>query len=235
MSEAAGVTGARIPTKGALTREAILRAAADLASIDGLDGLSIAALAKAAGMSKAGVYGHFGSKLELQLATIAAAQAVVRREVFEPALAVAPGVKRVWAFLDNYIFYSERRVFPGGCFFANAAAEMDAKPGPLRDEMAKTYNSIIARCADFIREAQSLSELAAKADPQQLAFELVMLYRGAAQMNLLDDDPAHYARARFAIRERLLPLLAGKAPALPDVSIPKRRERVPGTPAARAM
>lgn len=220
-------------SKGAATRQAILKAAADLASIEGLEGLSIAALAKAVGMSKAGVYSHFGSKLELQRAAIEAAQAVVRREVFAPTLAVAPGLKRVWAFLENFIAYSSGRVFPGGCFFGNVVAEMDARGGPLRDEMAKTYASVIARLADFIREAQSSGELDAKADPQQLAFELIAFYRGAAQMNLLDDDPAHYARARFAIRERLRPLLTGKSPALPEVSVPKRRERVPGTPAPR--
>lgn len=217
-------------SKGAATRQAILKAAADLASIEGLEGLSIATLAKAVGMSKAGVYSHFGSKLELQRAAIEAAQAVVRREVFAPTLAVPPGLRRVWAFLDNFIAYSKGKVFPGGCFFGNVAAEMDARGGPLRDEMAKTYGSVISRCADFIREAQSLGELDAKADPRQLAFELIALYRGAAQMHLLDDDPAHFARARFAMRERLRPLRTAKAPALPEVSIPKRRERVPGTP-----
>jgi len=224
----------RIPSKGEATRRMVARAAADIASIEGLDGLSIAVLADAVGMSKAGVYGHFGSKLELQMAAVEAARAVMRTEVFEPTMTAAPGLARLWAYVENFLSYNGRRVFPGGCFFTNTAAEMDAKPGPVHDEMVKSYTQVIARCADLIREAQSLGELDAKADPQQAGFELIAFLRGAEQMFLLDGDRTHFARARFAIHERLRPLLTAKAPRLPDVAIPKRRERVPGTPAPGA-
>ena len=229
--EIAAAASKHAPTKGQLTRQTVARAAADLASVVGLEGLSIAALADAVGMSKAGVYGHFGSKYELQLAAIESGRSVVRETVFEPAMKAAPGVARLWALLENFIAYDQAVVFPGGCMFANCAAELDAQPGPLRAEMAKSFAKVVTLCADMIREAQAVGELDAKADPQQLAFELIALHRGAAQMFRLDDDPSHFARARFAMAERLRPLLTDEAPELPDVAIPKRRERVPGTPA----
>src|SRR5690349_22564561 len=102
---------------GERTRGAILRAAADLATVDGLEGLSIGDLAAATGMSKSGLYAHFRSKQELQLATVDEAERIFRTEVIEPALAARPGLDQLAAACEAFLGYVQRRVFPGGCFF----------------------------------------------------------------------------------------------------------------------
>lgn len=135
-------------------------------------------------------------------------------------------MRRLWALCENYISYQERKVFPGGCFFGNVAAEVDAKGGPLRELIAAGYCRLLDRFVECAREAQAQGELDANADPHQLAFELVAFIREAARLSLMDDDTAHFARARYAIAQRLRSLLTEKSPALPDVSPPKRRERV---------
>ncbi|WP_328468051.1 TetR/AcrR family transcriptional regulator [Actinoplanes sp. NBC_00393] len=117
-------------------RETILRRAADLASQDGLDGLTIGRLATDLGLSKSGLFGYFGSKEELQLATIRTATTVFLDEVVEPALAAEPGRDRLTRLLENWLSYSERRVFAGGCFFFfSVNAEFDARPGRVRDTL----------------------------------------------------------------------------------------------------
>ena len=121
----------RTTSHGARTREAILRTAADVASVDGLDGLSIGRLATELAMSKSGLFAHFGSKEELQLATIEEARQRYAREVIEPALAAGPASAALHALCESFLSYVERAVFPGGCFFASAMAEFDSKaPGP---------------------------------------------------------------------------------------------------------
>lgn len=215
----------RLPSKGAVTRQAILAAAADLASIEGLEGLSIGTLAEAVGLSKSGLYAHFGSKQELQLAAIEAAHEIARKEIFGPVKTMKPGLAHLGALCESYLSYHERRVFPGGCFFGNVSAEMDARPGPVRDHVAAVYKGLIARFTDTVRGAQAAGELEAGADPAQLAFELIALIREAARLFLLDDDPEHFARARWAIRQRLGALATPAAPALPDVAPPRPAER----------
>src|SRR5881628_977116 len=121
---------------GERTRGTILRAAASLATVDGLEGLSIGNLAAAIGMSKSGLYAHFGTKLELQLATVGEAERILAEEVVQPALAARPGLGQLAAVCEAFFSYVERRVFPGGCFFAATALEMGARPGPVRDRVA---------------------------------------------------------------------------------------------------
>src|SRR5215203_5603279 len=121
---------------GERTREAILRTAVSLATIDGLEGLSIGNLAHALDMSKSGIYAHFGSKLDLQLATVDEASRIFRAEVIEPALAAPAGLGRLVAICDAFFDYLGRRTFPGGCFFAGAALEMGTRPGPVRQQVA---------------------------------------------------------------------------------------------------
>src|SRR6201995_5991533 len=121
---------------GERTRAMILHAAASLATVDGLEGLSIGNLAAAIGMSKSGLYAHFGSKQELQLATVEEAGRIFADEVVQPALAAPAGVAQLVAVCEAFFDHLERRTFPGGCFFAGAALEMGTRPGPVKEAVA---------------------------------------------------------------------------------------------------
>jgi AcrR family transcriptional regulator len=123
----------RARSDGERSRAAILHEAARLATVDGLDGLSLAHLANAVGMSKSGLFAHFRSKQELQLATVDAASAIFDEQVIEPAVAVRPGVARLRAYVERFLGHVEEGVFPGGCFFVSAVSELDSHPGPVRD------------------------------------------------------------------------------------------------------
>lgn len=223
---APGLRQSRRRAKGEATRDVLLRAAIDLASRNGIEGLTIGDLAKAAGMSKGGIQGRFGSKLELQRATAESAGNAMERVVFAPARAVEPGLKRLMALCENFMSCNERADFSAGRFIDKAAAETGAKAGTLRDQIRNLYGAVGFQIADCAREAQGLGQLDAGADPQQLAFELAAFMRAAACLFRLDDDPAHFMRARFAITRCLRPLVTAKSPPLPDVRPPKRRERV---------
>jgi AcrR family transcriptional regulator len=190
-------------TKGERTRAAILDEAARLASVVGLEGLSIGGLASASGMSKSGLYAHFGSKQELQLATIDAARETFVAEVFQPALRAPKGVQRLLAACDEFLSHVERRVFPGGCFFAAAAADVGTRPGPVRDAIAAQQRDWLAVLERLAREAAELGELDAAVDPAQLAFELHALLVAANTAFILQGDRGVFDRARKAIRERL--------------------------------
>lgn len=187
--------------RGDATRRLVLRRAADVASVDGLEGLSLGRLATELELSKSGVFALFGSKEELQLATVEAAFAIFEAHVVTPARAVAPGLPRLRAICENWLDYSEKRVFPGGCFFFNVGAEVDARPGRVHDAVAAASGSF----AEFIREtcfdAVSLGHLAA--DPEVLAFELHALGRAANADAVLNGGTGPYALARRAIGARL--------------------------------
>jgi AcrR family transcriptional regulator len=188
---------------GRRTRAAILQQAAELATLDGLNGLSIGDLAQATGMSKAGLYAHFGSKQELQLATVETARTIFVAEVIRPALAAPRGVRRLLAMCEAFLSHIERRVFPGGCFFVAATAEVGARPGAVHDAVARQQQRWIELLERIAREAQELGELPADTDPPQLAFELEALLVAANSQFLLHGDRAVFDRARAAIRGRL--------------------------------
>jgi AcrR family transcriptional regulator len=188
---------------GERSRQAILEEAARLATVEGLDGLSIGRLAGAVGMSKSGLYAHFRSKLELQLATIETAGVVFDHEVVEPGLAAPPGTARVLALCDAFLSHVERDVFPGGCFFAAVAAEMNTRPGPVRDQIIEFVGGWMQAIESGIREAQSLGEISADADPAQLAFETNALLVGANLAYPLFGDRRILDRARVGVRARL--------------------------------
>ncbi|HEX8188504.1 MAG TPA: helix-turn-helix domain-containing protein, partial [Pyrinomonadaceae bacterium] len=134
-ARAAAAAGAR-RAHGERTRQAILEAAVDIASEEGLEGLTIGRLAAELSMSKSGLFAHFGSKEELQLATVEAARDVFVREVVRPAFGAPRGLARLWQLCDVWLGYVRREVFRGGCFFAAAAAEFDGRPGAVRDRVA---------------------------------------------------------------------------------------------------
>ncbi|GAA5168521.1 TetR/AcrR family transcriptional regulator [Pseudonocardia eucalypti] len=184
-------------------RRDILRTAADLASVDGLDGLTLGRLSTTLGLSKSGLFGYFGSKEELQLATVRRATEVILDEVITPALRIPPGVERVRALCARWLDYSRTRVFPGGCFFFAVMAEFDARPGPLREALAEGSRAWTGLITSSIAEAVELGELAEDTDPAQLAFELIAFMENANSVSLLQDDADAYRRAERAIGNRL--------------------------------
>ncbi|WP_075020354.1 TetR/AcrR family transcriptional regulator [Actinomadura madurae] len=195
--------------KGAQTRRVILCRAADIASAEGLEGLSIGRLATELGISKSGVFTHFGSKEELQLATVGKAVEVFREHVVEPALAAPAGLGRVRALLDAWQRYQREPVFPGGCFFHSTMAEFDARPGRVRDAIAasqRDWGAFLERC---LREARDLGEIDASTDVPQLAFELEAACRTGAAHALLYDDPSLFDRATRAMTTRLEAVVTG--------------------------
>ena len=177
--------------------------AVDLASVDGLDGLSIGALATRTGMSKGGVVALFGSKEHLQLATIDAAIEVFHEHVVVPALGEKGGLARLRVLTDSWLRYSQSRVFSGGCFFAAASAELGSRPGTVRDAIATAMTDWQAFVRRTVERALERGELAADTDPDQLSFEITSLLDGANDLSLLLGSDEPYARARTAI-DRLL-------------------------------
>jgi AcrR family transcriptional regulator len=200
--------------RGDRTRAAVLRRAADIASIEGLDGLTLGRLAADLRVSKAGVFAHFGSKEELQLATIRAASERFVDEVVAPALDVPDGLDRLVALCDRFLSYSRRGVFPGGCFNVSVAAEYDAKPGRVRDEVAAARRGWLDTYASVIGAAQRRGELDPGADPAAVAFELDALGMAANLHARLCEDPAVYDQAREAMLARLRSLATGPHAAL---------------------
>src|SRR6478736_2357797 len=196
---------------GQRTRQAILSAAASLATVDGLEGLSIGNLAAATGISKSGLYAHFGSKQELLLATVEEAERILHTEVIEPALAARPGLAQLAAVCDAFFSYVQRRVFPGGCFFAATALEMGTHAGPVKDRVAAIQSGFTALLRDFAATALDQHELPAREDPDRLAFELHAILLGADTKFVLHDDPAVLDFARQIVHQRLGLSNAGSA------------------------
>ncbi|HEV2912968.1 MAG TPA: TetR/AcrR family transcriptional regulator [Pyrinomonadaceae bacterium] len=188
---------------GERTRRGILELAVNLASAEGLEGLTIGRLASETGMSKSGLFAHFGSKEDLQLATVEAAREIFIREVIRPAFAVEQGVARLWKLCDIWLQYVRGGVFRGGCFFSAAAAEFDSRPGPVRDRVAEIMKEWLAILRRAVVEAQAAGQLDRRVDPAQLAFEFNALEMGANWAFQLYGDKQAFTRARDAILERL--------------------------------
>jgi AcrR family transcriptional regulator len=183
-------------TKQRSTRAAILDRAVDLASREGLEGLTIGRLASEMEMSKSGLFGHFGSKEELQLATLDRAAGRFIEEVIAPVQDEDPGADRLRRLSDLYLGYMEREVFPGGCFWATVCAEFDNRPGPVRDAVG-------GGLASWIELLRSEASAAGYEDPAQVAFELHSVAQGANAAFQLFDDWGAFERARTAI-DRIL-------------------------------
>jgi AcrR family transcriptional regulator len=188
---------------GERSRQKILRAAASLATVDGLDGLSIGSLADHIGMSKSGLYAHFRSKEQLQLETIETALEIITALVLDPAEAAATPVERLRTLYDRFLDYIEDRVFPGGCFFASAESELGMRDGRVKDRIAELQRAWAARIEELVREAQKAGELPPDEDPAQVAFELDSYGMMGNVGFVLHDDPAYLAHARAAIHRRL--------------------------------
>jgi AcrR family transcriptional regulator len=200
------------PSKGQASRATILLAAAKLATLRGLDGLSIGDLAAEVGMSKSGLYAHFRSKEELELATIETAAAIFDSEVLQPAARAHAGTERLRALVDAFLSHLERRVFPGGCFFAAVASEFDTRPGPARDQVAAVLDrwlSLLRRC---VLDAQAAGEIDPKAEVGQAVFEIqAMLLAGNFQF-VMTNDPNRLTQARKGVEHVLARLAVREGP-----------------------
>lgn len=185
-----------ITAKGEETREAILDRAVDLASAEGLEGLTIGRLASELEMSKSGLFSHFGSKEGLQLATVAAAAERFRRDVVEPVLEMPDGAGRLRAMLDAYLDHVDVGGYSGGCFWAATAAEFDDRPGPVRDAIAANLDAWLA-------ELERQAEAAGIADPERVAFELYSVVMGANARHRLTGDRRVFDLARVSIDRAL--------------------------------
>jgi AcrR family transcriptional regulator len=188
---------------GARTREAIVRKAVSLATVDGLEGLSIGNLAGALDMSKSGIYAHFGSKQDLQLATVDEAGRIFEAEVIRPALDAAPGLAQLVALCDAFFDHLMRRTFPGGCFFAGAVLEMGTRPGPVKEQIAAFQSGFSGLIRGFIVTAIEQHELPTEEDPDELTFEINGIILAANANFVLRDDPAVLRTAKGIVRRRL--------------------------------
>ena len=200
-----------LKTKGERTRHSILTRAAELASHEGLEPLSIGRLAEAAQLSKSGLFAHFGSKEELQLATVDHAAALFREEVIDPAREAPRGLPRVWALCDHMVDYSERQVFPGGCFFAATSAEFNHRPGPVRDRIEAMIRSWLSYLEHAVEQAQERGELDPQLSAREIAFQLDAFAQAANAQFQLFRDPAVFDGARRAVHDRLESLRPARA------------------------
>ena len=174
-----------------------------LATVHGLEGLSIGELATALNMSKSGLYAHFGSKQDLQLATVEEAERIFEAEVLEPARAAPTGVPQVVAVCEAFFDHLERRTFPGGCFFAGAVLEMGPRPGPVSERVADFQRSVTGLIRQFIVSALDLGQLPNDEDADQLAFEVNGIILAANTSFVLTQDPGALEVARQVVRRRL--------------------------------
>ncbi len=196
--------------KGQSSRTTILLTAAQLVTTKGLAGLSIGELAAEVGMSKSGLYAHFKSKEELELATIEMAAVIFDREVLQPAMKAPAGTKRLQALVNSFLSHLERRVFPGGCFFSALAAELDTRPGLARDRVVEVLGNWLTLLRQCILEAQDLQEIDPHAEVAQAVFEIEAMLLAANFLFVMMNDPIHLTQGRQGV-ENVLARLAVSA------------------------
>jgi AcrR family transcriptional regulator len=205
----------RHQARGLRTREAILARAVDIASVQGLEGLTVGSLATQLKMSKSGLFAHFGSKEDLQLATVELARQIFINKVTRPAIAAVRGMPRLWGLIEHWLALVEKRVFQGGCFFSAASFEFDSRRGVVRDRIAAIMQEWIGAIARAVYEAQKAGHLDPKVDPTRLAFEIHAIAMGAHWAHQLLDDKHAYSRARTILLEKLRTISAPECPPLP--------------------
>jgi AcrR family transcriptional regulator len=184
------------------TRDAILLKAVGLASVGGLEGLTIGKLSTALRISKSGLFAHFGSKEELQIAVVETARDIFVDEVIRPTMGLH-GRKKLEGLCQQWLSYAERTVFPGGCFFSAASMEFDDRPGKVRDFLVELMNQWLSNLEKAVREAQESGEIDPSVDARQIAFEIHSLEMGANWSSRLLHDKGAFRTGWRAIRERL--------------------------------
>ena len=188
---------------GERTRRDILQTAARLATVEGIRHLSIARLADEVGMSKSGLYAHFGSKEELQLATIDTAEEIYQRDVYDRLADVPPGMDGAIALADTHLDHLRRRVFPGGCFFDAAAGDLALERSVVRDRVVTFQSGWVRRLRDNLEAAAATGELAPRTDIDQLTYDLTAYLVLAHSRLVFDGNDSGLARAATAVRIRL--------------------------------
>ena len=177
MSRTASVTPASAQTrsrallKGQQTKAAIVDAALRMAAQVGLEGLSIGSLAEAMGMSKSGVFAHFGSRDELQISVVREYYARFEAQVFQPAMMQPRGLPRVRALFEHWMRFTSAEL-DSGCIFISGAVEFDDRPGPVRDALAEAVGAWIDAMTRAVAQAGEQGHLLASADPRQISFEI---------------------------------------------------------------
>ncbi len=177
MSRIASVTPASAETrsrtlpKGQQTKAAIVDAALRMAAQVGLEGLSIGSLAEAMGMSKSGVFAHFGSRDELQISVVREYYARFEAQVFQPAMMQPRGLPRVRALFEHWMRFTSAEL-DSGCIFISGAVEFDDRPGPVRDALAEAVGAWIDAMTRAVAQAGEQGHLLASADPRQISFEI---------------------------------------------------------------
>jgi AcrR family transcriptional regulator len=205
----------RRQARGLRTREAILASAVDIASVNGLDGLTVGSLATQLRMSKSGLFAHFGSKEELQLATIEVARQIFIDQVTRPAIAAPRGMPRLWGLINQWLILVEKRVFSGGCFFSAASFEFDSKRGVVHDRIAAIMREWMDVLTRAVEQAQKAGHIGAKVNSTRLAYEIHGVAMGAHWAHQLFDDKQAYARARTTVLEKLRSIATPGSPRLP--------------------
>jgi len=203
MSERAGQSESPRRATDVKSRDSILQEAARLVTVEGIEGLSIARLATSVGLSKSGLFAHFRSKEELQLATLETADRIFRAEVVEPALRAPTAVERLRALCEEFLRHLDRGVFPGGCFFASVAAEIDTHPGPVHDRALSIVAEWLGLLQTVARQAQAEGTIDPGEDAAQIAFQLDAYLLHANAQYVADRSREPLDRARYAI-DRLL-------------------------------
>ncbi len=165
-------SGLSTRARGAATQTRILEKAVHIASIEGLESMSLATLAKATSMSKSGLFAHFRSKEALQIAIIDEAERIFSDVVVRPALQVQNGIERVTRLVEGYVEYCARGPFQGGCFFAAAAHEFDGRPGPVRDRVIGYYDTWHRQVRTTLQEAAQRGDLREGLDVDSFIFEM---------------------------------------------------------------
>ena len=183
-----------VTEKGNQTRSSILDRAVDLASVEGLEGLTIGRLATELRMSKSGLFAHFGSKQDLQLATIAAAAERFKAQVIDPVLDLPDGAPRLREMAERYL--DQLDSYSGGCFWAATSAEYDDRPGPVRDAIAGALDA-------WLGELERQAGIAGVEGPERFAFELYALVTGTNARYRLSGDRRVFDYAHEAL-DRLL-------------------------------
>lgn len=186
-------------SKGQVSRAAILLTAAKMATTKGLNGLSIGDLAAEVGMSKSGLYAHFKAKEELELETIETAAAIFDSEVLQFETKVQAGTERLWVLVNSFLSYLERRVFPGGCFFAAVALELDKRPGPARDRVVEVLDKWLSSLRQCILDAQASGEIDSNAVVEQAVYEIEAMLLAANFLFVMTNDPIKLTQARTGV------------------------------------